>query len=122
MVEQWLEALPRPKGVRRSFLAPNQLLEVSASEALVLQVVPESPGRCRIRRLDYSSAPAGRRKGQRSGEMPAWLEQDIEVAESMQAGLAAGMDSATENAGPVSEQLEEFRAGIVLLLPLAQGI
>ena len=121
MVEQWLEALPRPKGIRRSFLGPNQLLEVSASEALVLQVVPESPGRCRIRRLDYSSAPAARRKAQRSGEMPGWLEQDIEVAESMQAGLAAGMDAASENAGPVSEQLEEFRAGIAILLPLAQG-
>lgn len=120
MVEQWLEALPRPKGVRRSFLGPNQLLEVSASEALVLQVVPESPGRCRIRRLDYSSVPAGRRKAQRSGEMPGWLEQDIEVAESMQAGLAAGMDAASENAGPVSKQLEEFRAGIAILLPLAQ--
>ena len=102
MVEQWLEALPRPKGVRRSFLGPNQLLEVSAAEALVLQVVPESPGRCRIRRLDYSAAPAGRRAGQRSGEMPGWLEQDIEVAESMQAGLAAGMDAVAENAGPVS--------------------
>jgi TetR/AcrR family transcriptional repressor of bet genes len=121
MVEQWLEALPRPKGVRRTFLGPNQLLEVSASEALVLQVVPDSPGRCRLRRWDYSAAPGGRRKPQRAGGMPAWLEQDIEVAESMQAGLAAGMDAAAENAGPVSEQLEEFRAGIAILLPLARG-
>jgi TetR/AcrR family transcriptional regulator, transcriptional repressor of bet genes len=121
MVEQWLEALPRPQAVRRSFLPPNQLLEVSAADALFLQVVPESPGRCRIRRLDYSATPAGRRKTQRTGEMPAWLAQDIEVAESMQAGLAAGIDAAAESAGPVSEQLEEFRAGIAILLPLAQG-
>jgi nitrite reductase/ring-hydroxylating ferredoxin subunit len=122
MVEQWLEALPRPKGVRRSFLAPNQLLEVSTTEALVLQVVPESPGRCRIRRLDYSVGTGGRRKPQpNAGQVPAWLEQDIEVAESMQAGLTAGIDAGSEAAGPVSEQLEEFRAGIAVLLPLARG-
>jgi AcrR family transcriptional regulator len=118
MVEQWLEALPRPTGTRRTFLTPNQLLEVSAAGALVLQVVPESPGRCRIRRLEYSSA---RRKTQPASEVPAWLEQDIEVAQSMQSGLAAGIDTGVESAGPVSEQLQEFRAGIAGLLPLAQA-
>jgi len=118
MVEQWLEALARPKGTRRTFLTPNQMLEVSSTAALVLQVVPESPGRCRIRRLDYSSS---RRKSQPTGEVPGWLELAIEVAESMQAGLAAGIDAAAESAGPVSEQLQEFRAGIAILLPLAQG-
>ena len=126
MVEQWLEAAPRPDGVRRTFLAPNQLLEVSAGEALVLQVVPEAAGRCRIRRLDYSVAPAGGASRRRpppassTGAPPAWLEQDIEVAQSMQAGLAAGIDT-MESGGPVSPQLEEFRAGIAILLPLAQG-
>jgi AcrR family transcriptional regulator/nitrite reductase/ring-hydroxylating ferredoxin subunit len=122
MVEQWLEALPRPQGIRRTFLAPNQLLEVSATRALVLQVVPESPGRCRIRRLDYSAAAGARRRSQpAAGEVPAWLEQDIEVAESMQAGLNAGVAAVAESAGPVSEQLEEFRAGIAILLPLARS-
>jgi len=128
MVEQWLEALPRPKGIRRTFLAPNQLLEESATEALVLQVVPESPGRCRIRRLDYSVAAAARKRLQpqrdtntpAAARTPAWLQQDIEVAESMQAGLAAGID-ATENAGPTSTQLDEFRSSIAILLPLARG-
>jgi TetR/AcrR family transcriptional regulator, transcriptional repressor of bet genes len=122
MVEQWLEALPRPKGIRRTFLAPNQLLEVSAMDALVLQFVPESPGRCRIRRFDYAVGSGGRRKSQPdAGQVPAWLEQDIEVAQSMQAGLTAGIDAAAEPAGPVSEQVAEFRAGIAILLPLAQG-
>jgi len=124
MVEQWLESPPRPRGLRRTFLAPNQLLEVSATDALVLQVVPDSPGRCRIRRLDYSVGAGGRRKPQPprdGGEVPAWLGQDIEVAESMQAGLAAGIDAASESAGPVSAQLEEFRAGIAILLPLARS-
>jgi hypothetical protein len=129
MVEQWLEALPRPQGIRRTFLAPNQLLEESATEALVLQVVPESPGRCRIRRLDYSAALAARKKLPPQRETntstaaltPTWLRQDIEVAESLQAGLAAGID-ATENAGPVSTQLDEFRSSIAILLALAQGV
>jgi hypothetical protein len=128
-VEQWLEALPRPKGIRRTFLAPNQLLEESATEALVLQVVPESPGRCRIRRLDYSVAAAARKRLQpqrdtntpAAARTPAWLQQDIEVAESMQAGLAAGID-ATENAGPTSTQLDEFRSSIAILLPLARDV
>jgi len=118
MVEQWLEALPRPKGTRRTFLTPNQLLEVSAGGALVLQVVPESPGRCRIRQMNYSSS---RRKPPASEDVPAWLRQDIEVAQSLQAGLAAGIDAGADGAGPVSEQLREFRAGIAILLPLAQG-
>ena len=129
MVEQWLEALPRPKGVRRTFLAPNQLLEVSSTEALVLQVVPDSPGRCRIRRLDYSVATAARRKllSQRStgsasaGRTPAWLQQDIEVAESMQTGLEAGMEAA-ENTGPVSTQLQEFRCAIASLATVARSM
>ncbi len=129
MVEQWLEALARPTGVRRTFLAPNQLLEVSSAEALVLQVLPESAGRCRIRRLDYSVATVARRKLQGSrranatsiGRTPAWLQQDIEVAESMQTGLEAGMEAA-ENTGPVSTQLQEFRSAIASLAALARGV
>jgi hypothetical protein len=129
MVEQWLEALPRPKGVRRTFLAPNQLLEVSSTEALVLQVVPDSPGRCRIRRLDYSVATAARRRLQSprsttaasTGRTPAWLQQDIEVAESMQTGLEAGMEAA-ENTGPVSTQLQEFRCAIASLATVARSM
>jgi TetR/AcrR family transcriptional regulator, transcriptional repressor of bet genes len=129
MVEQWLEALARPTGVRRTFLAPNQLLEVSSAQALVLQVLPESAGRCRIRRLDYSVATVARRKLQGSrranatpiGRTPAWLQQDIEVAESMQTGLEAGMEAA-ENTGPVSTQLQEFRSAIASLAALARSV
>lgn len=129
MVEQWLEALARPTGVRRTFLAPNQLLEVSSTEALFLQVLPESAGRCRIRRLDYSVATAARRKlkGSRPanstsiGRTPAWLQQDIEVAESMQTGLEAGMEAA-ENTGPVSTQLQEFRSAIASLAAVARSV
>ena len=132
MVEQWLESLPRPRGVRRTFLTPNQLLETSATDALVLQVIPASPGRCRIRRLDYSVATPARGKPLRAGpvsrrpgtpdnsQSPVWLQQDIEVAQSMQAGLVAGVEAA-ESSGPVSAQLAEFRSGIAALLPVARA-
>ena len=132
IVEQWLEALPRPTGVRRTFLPPNQLLEVSSTDALVLQVIPESPGHCRIRRLDYAARAAGSRRpprnarGARGAKIPAgsrnpaWLQQDIEVAESMQTGLAAGID-AVDDVGPVSMELAEFRGTITVLLPMARG-
>jgi AcrR family transcriptional regulator len=118
VVEQWLDALPRPTGVRRTFLAPNQLLEVSSTEALILQVIPESPGRCRVRRLDYSlakpsrsKAGAGKSKLTTAPQPLAWLQQDIEVAESTQAGLAAGAAEADES-GPVSPALAQFRRSV----------
>jgi TetR/AcrR family transcriptional repressor of bet genes len=131
IVEQWLEALPRPTGVRRTFLPPNQLVEISSNGALVLQVIPESPGRCRIRRLTYAVAPdKGRQargaqreraaKARAAASNPAWLQQDIEVAESTQAGLAAGIDAA-DDVGPVSTELAEFRRTITVLLPMARG-
>jgi phenylpropionate dioxygenase-like ring-hydroxylating dioxygenase large terminal subunit/AcrR family transcriptional regulator len=131
VVEQWLEALPRPTGVRRTFLPPNQLLEVSSRDALVLQVIPESPGHCRIRCLTYAVAAdrgrqtrgALRKRGAKTPAAianPAWLQQDIEVAESTQAGLAAGIDAA-DDVGPVSMELAEFRRTITVLLPMARG-
>jgi len=110
MVEQWLEPLPRPKGVRRSFLAPNQLLEVGPADAVILQVIPEAPGRCRVRRMDYT--PATRARPPRN---LSWLQQDIEVAESTQTGLASGAGEADE-AGPASPELEEFRRTIATLI------
>jgi hypothetical protein len=45
----------------------------------------------------------------------AWLQQDIEVAQSTQTGLAAGAGEADE-AGPVSPALGEFRRSIAELL------
>jgi AcrR family transcriptional regulator len=118
IVEQWLEAPPRPAGTERSFLPPNQILERSAGGALLLQVIPQSPGRCVIRRLDYSVAGKAR-KPAKPTRSPAWLQQDIEVAESTQAGVAAGIDTA-DSAAPVPKQLVEFRRRIAALLPLAR--
>jgi AcrR family transcriptional regulator len=117
IVEQWLEAPPRPEGTERSFLPPNQVLERSAAGALLLQVIPQSPGRCVIRRLDYAAAGKSRKARKQS---LAWLQQDIEVAESTQAGLAAGIDEA-DSAGPVSARLAQFRRDIAALVPLARS-
>jgi TetR/AcrR family transcriptional repressor of bet genes len=122
LVEQWLDALPRPTGVRRTFLEPNQLLEVSSTDALILQVIPESPGRCRVRRLDYSLArSAGSKRANSKALRPiAWLQQDIEVAESTQAGLEAGAGEA-DGSGPVSPALARFRHSVATLLAGLQG-
>jgi TetR/AcrR family transcriptional repressor of bet genes len=134
IVEQWLDAPARAAGTQRQFLAPNQLLEINDEGALLLQVIPQSAGRCVIRRLDYlvadGNGAAGRSgaagKGRKSRDARAatdatgWLQQDIEVAESTQAGLAAGIDEA-DGAGPVSAELAEFRRGIRMLLPLARA-
>jgi TetR/AcrR family transcriptional regulator, transcriptional repressor of bet genes len=39
---------------RRQFLAPNQLVELRQDGLSVIQAVPTAPGRCLVRRLDYS--------------------------------------------------------------------
>jgi nitrite reductase/ring-hydroxylating ferredoxin subunit len=118
VVEQWLDAPARPSGTERTFLPPNQILERSANGALLLQVIPQSPGRCVIRRLDYSvarKAGAARKRGSTLG----WLQQDIEVAESTQAALAAGIEEA-DGAAPVSGRLAQFRRDISVLLRLVR--
>jgi hypothetical protein len=45
----------------------------------------------------------------------AWLHQQVELAESTQAGLAAGADEAADS-GPVPAALAEFRESIAVLL------
>ena len=142
LVEQWLDALPRPKGVRRSFLPPNQLLESGPAGALVLQVIPEGPGKCRLRHLEFATAPApargksGKGAGTTRGAsakdatggavgrapsvgqtrlLPAWVQQDVEVAESTQSGLESGAGESDE-AGPVSPALAQFRRTVAGLL------
>jgi TetR/AcrR family transcriptional repressor of bet genes len=119
MVEQWLEGLPLREGTRRTFLPPNQLLEVSGEGALLLQVIPQAAGRSIIRRLDYTVVTKGRKAVARKPSR-AWVQQDIEVAESTQAGLAAGIAEA-DSAGPVSTELAAFRQSIRSLLSVAQA-
>jgi len=120
IVEQWLE---NPEEHQR-FVAPNQLLEVRGGGAWILQVMPTAPGRSRIRRFDFAApaAPAARgRRPRRAARDPGrrqtgvWLNEQIALAESTQAGLADAADEPAES-GPVAPALARFRAVIAALL------
>jgi TetR/AcrR family transcriptional repressor of bet genes len=109
---------------RRLFVQPNQLIEVRGDGALVLQVIPDSPGRCRVRRLELGVQRPTRTDrvlrylAQRIGRR--WLRQDFDVAASIQAGLESSEYQATE-AGPVPESLAAFRSQVFALLAGMQG-
>ncbi len=116
LVEQWLES---PQASHH-FLWPNQLLEVHAAGAVVLQVMPTGPGRARLRRFDYAGAAAGRRPSRQAREawrreVDAWVGEQIQLAESTQAGLVSAEDELTD-AGPVTPALAQFRESITRLL------
>jgi TetR/AcrR family transcriptional repressor of bet genes len=128
IVERWLEA----PASERQFLAPNQLLELRRDAALILQVIPVAPGRCRIQRFDYLPATASgarRTRAAKAGagqgrsavagwqrQVNAWLQQEIALAESTQTGLAGATDE-FEDSAPISEPLAQFRQSITALLP-----
>jgi phenylpropionate dioxygenase-like ring-hydroxylating dioxygenase large terminal subunit len=112
IVERWLEA----PLAQRQFLPPNQLIEVRRDAALVLQVIPVAPGRCRIQRFDYRSTRRGTALGGWQRQINAWLQQEIALAESTQTGLAGAPDE-TADTMPVNGPLAQFRQSITALLP-----
>jgi TetR/AcrR family transcriptional regulator, transcriptional repressor of bet genes len=123
LVEQWLESA-HPQ---QHFSAPNLLLDIRPEGALVLQVNPLAPGRSRLRRFDFAArealAPKARGRAARDAwqrRRGAWLRQQIELAESTQAGLAGAADEAAES-GPVPPSLAEFRESIAALLQALPG-
>jgi len=111
IVEQWLEE-PSP---RRFFLPPNQLLDLDADPPRLLQAVPEAPGRSRLVQFELGVARRGSRRGR--GGPPRSIEEQIALAESTQAGLAAlpALPPASAGAAP---ELAAFRQSIAALLPL----
>jgi len=121
--EQRYRGLARQAGTarwQRSFIAPNQLIDVRPGAVQVLQVLPLAPGRCCLRSFDYAPAPSGRLDralaclaGRLARRRPA---ADAALATSVQRGL--------ESPGPVREPvirvpapLAEFRNIIARLLP-----
>jgi TetR/AcrR family transcriptional repressor of bet genes len=136
IVEGWLEA----SASQRHFLAPNLLIEVRRDAALILQVIPVAPGRCRIQRFDYLAAAAASRTrlpkvrvagearasartaarraafGSWQQQVNAWLQQEIALAESTQTGLAGAADE-LEDSGPIAGPVAQFRQSITALLP-----
>jgi TetR/AcrR family transcriptional repressor of bet genes len=119
IVEQWLESLT----AGRQFLAPNRLLESNEHGALILQVTPLAPGHCRVRRFDFHTARARRQaargRGGRAGSWQRsntkWLKEQVELAESTQAGLTAGA-ALPDTDAPVAPAIAQFRASILALL------
>jgi TetR/AcrR family transcriptional repressor of bet genes len=131
IVERWLEA----PASQRQFLPPNQLFELRCDAALILQVIPVAPGRCRIQRFDYLTASASRARRTRDAsghggqggqgrsavagwqrQVNAWLQQEIALAESTQTGLAGAADE-FEDSATISAPLAQFRQSITALLP-----
>ena len=115
LVEQWLE---NPQS-SQDFVAPNLLMLVQPDGALILQVTPLAPGRSRVRRFDYAGVPGARglmpRREVWQRRVGAWLKQQIELAESTQAGLSGGSDEGPDG-GPVTPALAQFREVIARLL------
>jgi len=114
LVEQWLEN-PQPQ---QHFAAPNQLLDVRPDGALVLQVTPLAPGRSRLRRFDFAARTAAGKvavRGASHRRVSAWLRQQVELAESTQAGLAGAAEEPAEG-GPVAPALATFRESVAALL------
>jgi TetR/AcrR family transcriptional regulator, transcriptional repressor of bet genes len=116
LVEQWLE---NPKETQH-FLAPNQLLDVRTAGAVILQVTPVVPGRSRLRRFDFTHETAAKRAGRPARAAwrratDAWVGEQIQLAESTQAGLMGAADEPTDS-GPVAAALAQFRDSITRLL------
>jgi hypothetical protein len=113
IVEQWLES-PQAS---QDFVAPNLLMLVQPEGAVILQVTPLAPGRSRVRRFDYASGARGLkpRREMWQRRVGAWLKQQIELAESTQAGLSGGSDEGPDG-GPVTPALAQFRELIAQLL------
>ena len=119
LVEQWLES-PQPQ---QQFVAPNLLIERHPEAAVILQVTPLAPARSRLQRFDFVSRAASRGRHPHAARLRAiesWLRQQVELAESTQAGLSSAAGEPLEG-GPVVPALMEFRAGIAALLHALPG-
>lgn len=119
LVEQWLES-PQPQ---QQFVAPNLLIERHPEAAVILQVTPLAPARSRLQHFDFVSRAASRGRHPLAARLRAiesWLRQQVELAESTQAGLSSAAGEPLES-GPVVPALMEFRAGIAALLHALPG-
>jgi len=117
LVEQWLE-MPQPQ---HTFLPPNQLLEVRAHGALLLQATPLAVARTRLRRFEFlvekSAGPRGAREAWRR-EIERWVSAQAALAESTQGGYLGATPEAADT-GPVSATLAQFRGAVGALLQAA---
>ncbi len=117
MVEQWLES-PQPQ---QQFVAPNLLLELRhRGGAGAAGDTRSGPASSRIRRFDFAARHTGRDAGRAARaawqrRVGAWLRQQIELAESTQAGSPPPPRS-PPTAARVAPPLAQFRATVGALL------
>jgi hypothetical protein len=111
---------------RRQFIAPHQLLETRPDGLSVIQALPVAPGRCLLRRLDYTVLPpedtarAALYLAQRLG--PYARRTALEVAESIQKGMIEfGYEIAAGGGGSpaVAWFRQRLAARIAALAPVA---
>jgi TetR/AcrR family transcriptional regulator, transcriptional repressor of bet genes len=109
-----------PLAWRTQFIAPNQLLETRPDGLSVVQALPVSPGRCLVRRLDYTvlapeeSAGVALYLAQRLA--PYARRSMLDVAESIQEGIVDfGYDMASGGVG--SPAVAWFRRRLAALVP-----
>lgn len=109
-----------PVAWRRQFIAPNQLVELRPDGLSVIQAVPAAPGRCLLRRLDYTAlAPED---GARAvlylvrRLAPYARRTVLDVAESVQRGM---IDFGYEIAvgGSSSPAVDWFRRRLAARIP-----
>ncbi|MGH8299098.1 MAG: TetR family transcriptional regulator C-terminal domain-containing protein [Steroidobacteraceae bacterium] len=111
IVEQWLEE----ESPRRFFLFPSQLLDLDANPPRLLQVVPEAPGKSRLLVFDLGAPRHASQRGR--GGTRTELEEQVALAESTQAGLAA-LPAQPPASAAAAPGLARFRQSIAALLPL----
>ncbi len=116
-----LVAGPPAAGWTRLFIPPNQLVEWRPDGILVLQVIAEAAGRCRLRRFDYARAEPTRREraltylARRITD--GWLARELAMLESLQAGVVGTTaEEAARRAPAVPAALAAFRRSIAPLL------
>ncbi len=105
---------------QRRLIAPNQLLESRPDGVSILQAMPTAPGRCRLRRLDFTSGEAGRTaialQNLAARLLPLSRQSALAVAESVQKGLIEfGYQTAANS--PIPPAIAWFRRQLVARVP-----
>ena len=110
---------------RRQFLPPHQLLETRPDGLSVIQAWPIAPGRCVLRRLDYSLLPSA--QGARAAlylvrRLDAYARREaIDMAESIQRGMTEfGYEPDVDR--PMASALDWFQKYLAARVPLLKSL
>jgi len=102
------------------FIAPNQLLQWRPDGVSIMQVIPTGPGRCRVRRLDYSRGAHGRNAratGYLAERLRPWTRRSaLAAAESAQTGMM-DFGYCTHARGALAPAVSWFRRHLIAQAP-----